>query len=300
MKYKKYLLSFLILIISVVTFSGCANIEFVRKFDGSSEIFDRLVIELDKDELESFGYDLKDTMTIINEDLNDIRLYVEDWKKSFFEVEGLENVAKMVSTGIKVSIDKPTTNRIYMTVVFSDIKMFGLFYGYTTIEEYEYNKAMTDVGPFIDKIISNDYSTEKYGIFLYKSAIVKNGGILDSLQDFEVNGVNYYNKYRKEFNYDYNLEDVEFYEMFTYPDDRLYSNADDSEVNKGLSIYRWSLSDKDDNFEMILYKLSPNASAWYILALVVSILVVVVLSVIVIVNRINKKNLKKQVNVINE
>ena len=52
MKYKKYLLSFLILIISVFTFSGCANIEFVRKFDGSNEIFDRVVIELDKDELE--------------------------------------------------------------------------------------------------------------------------------------------------------------------------------------------------------------------------------------------------------
>ena len=50
MKYKKYLLSFLILIISVVTFSGCANIEFVRKFDGSSEIFDRVVIELDKND----------------------------------------------------------------------------------------------------------------------------------------------------------------------------------------------------------------------------------------------------------
>ena len=130
--------------------------------------------------------------------------------------------------------------------------------------------------------------------------IVKNGGILDSLEGFEINGVNYYNKYRKEFNYDYNLEDVEFYEMFTYPDDRLYSNADDSEVNNGLSIYRWSLSDKDDNFEMILYKLSPNASAWYILALVISILVVTILSIIVIVNRTNKKKSKKQVSVINE
>ena len=106
--------------------------------------------------------------------------------------------------------------------------------------------------------------------------------------------------YRKEFNYDYNLEDVEFYEMFTYPDDRLYSNADDSEVNNGLSIYRWSLSDKDDNFEMVLYKLSPNASAWYILALVISILVVTILSIIVIVNRTNKKKSKKQVSVINE
>jgi hypothetical protein len=224
--------------------------------------------------------DLGEVRKLIIQHLDDcapgLVLYVEDWKKSFFEVDGLENVAKMVSTGIKVSIDKPTTNRIYMTVVFSDIKMFGLFYGYTTIEDYEYNKAMTDVGPFIDKIIKSDYSTEKYGIFLYKSAIVKNGGILDSLEDFEINGVNYYNKYRKEFNYDYNLEDVEFYEMFTYPDDRLYSNADDSEVNNGLSIYRWSLSDKDDNFEMILYKLSPNASAWYILALVISILVVTI------------------------
>jgi hypothetical protein len=296
MRFKKKLLTLIILILSVFTFTGCANVEFVRKFYSSNEIFDRIVIELKKDELEKFGYSINDAMTIINEDLNDVRDYVENWKKSFFDIEGIENIAKKVSVGINVKVDRPSniSNRIYLTVIFSDITMFGLFYGYTSIPNYEYDKAMNDVGPFIDKIISDDYSTEDYGLFLYKTAIIKNGGILDSLKDFEINGVNYHNKYRKEFGYNYNSDDINFYEMFTYPDDRLYSNADDSEVTGGIAIHRWYLTDKDENFEMILYKLSPKTSTWYLLALIISLTFVVVISVVLIILKYKKNKIKME------
>ena len=54
---KKYFTIILMLVISCLTFVGCANIEFIRAVDASNTIIDKLVIELDRSKIEKSGAD---------------------------------------------------------------------------------------------------------------------------------------------------------------------------------------------------------------------------------------------------
>lgn len=290
MKIKK--LFVLILILFCTIFTGCANIEFVRFVDGNHAIQDKFVVELDKDKLNEKGYSMFEVLKDIESDFVNIKNSIEDWKKQFQVNPDLLYVYDMVKDGIIVDV-KPArndSNSIYLSITFSNLSMFGLFYGYSTIENQEYTKAMEDVGPFISKMIEEDYSTEELGLMLYKYSLLKDDGILASLKDFEYDGENYYVNYSEYFEGDFEFSDVEVSEIFVYPDDRIYGNADDGEVISGVSTFKWVLSDKDENFQMEIYKMAPNAVNWYVLAIIISCMVVVVLFIIMFLK--SKQNVK--------
>ena len=98
----------------------------------------------------------------------------------------------------------------------------------------------------------------------------------------------------------YDLEDVNISQIFAYPDDRLHSNADQKDVEGDLMLLKWDLSNKGDNFEMSIYKITANPTAWYILALVLSAIATIIISVVIykkskgqVVTLIEKKDLDK-------
>lgn len=278
MKLNKLFITFVI-VLSTVFMTGCANIEFIRAIDATNTVVDRLVIELDESKINKAGQSLDTVMSAINNDMITFRNSVSDWKLKFSDYPNLLN---LIDNGIKVEVALPKSNQIYLTIQFSSWDMFGLFYGYSEIEDFEYTSVMSDVGPFVDEILAKNYGQENYGLFLIKYFILKNAGIVDDLETFEYSGVNYYEKYKSLLNNHYNIDDVKVSEIFAYPDDRLYSNADEKEIQANMTLLRWNLDGKSKDFEMEIYKLYPNTTIWYVLALVISAIVVTILIVVYI------------------
>ena len=298
MKTKKVLTIIFLLLVSVTTFFGCAKVEFIRAIDSSETIIDKLAISLDESKINKAGEDLTSVISKIDGDMIHFRNRVDDWKIS--EFAEYPELYESVKDGIKVEVTKPRKNEISIAIEFSNWKMFGLFYGYAVAEDFEYNAFLQDHGPFIANILNSDYEDNDYGLFLIKYAILKNGGIEENIQNFEFDGTNYYEKYRSLFMNRYGMEEVEVSQIFAFPDDRLHSNADDSEVQGDLTLLRWDLSNKTDDFEMTIYKITANTTSWYVLALILSAVSVIIITIVIqkkskgqIVQIIEKKDLDK-------
>lgn len=298
MKTKKIFTIVFLLLVSITTFFGCAKVEFIRAIDSSSTIIDKLAITLDESKINKAGEDLNHVIALIDGDMIYFRNSVTAWKES--EFSEYPELYEAVKNGIKVEVTKPRKNEISIALEFSNWKMFGLFYGYAIAEDFEYTKFMQDHGPFVENILNSDYEDNSYGLFLIKYAILKNAGIEGDIQNFEFDGTNYYDKYRSLFMNRYGMEEVEVSQIFAFPDDRLQSNADESEVEGDLTLLRWDLNNKNEDFEMTVYKITANTTSWYVLALLLSSISVIIIAVIInkkskgqIIQIIEKKDLEK-------
>lgn len=292
MRLKKVFMCIALILISVTTLCGCANIEFIRAIDSSNTIIDKLAITLDESKINKAGRVLSNgrdgIIDKIESDMQDFIDDVKDWKKEF---EIYPDLNERVKNGIKVEASKPRKNEISLSLEFDSWEMFGLFYGYAVAEDFEYTEFMADHGPFIDRILNQEYENNSYGLFLIKYSILKNSGIGKDVQDYEYKGKNYYTEYKNYMHNNYDLSDVDISQIFAYPDDRLYSNADDKEVQGDLTLLRWDLNNKSEDFELTIYKVAANSSNWYILALIIS-----AVSVVIIIFVINRKS-KNQIEV---
>ena len=298
MKTKKIFTIIFLILVSVTTFFGCAKVEFIRAIDSLETIIDKLAISLDESKINKAGEDLAVVMGKIDGDMIHFRNKVNDWK--IIEFAEYPELYEAVRDGIKVEVTKPRKNEISIAIEFANWQMFGLFYGYAVAEDFEYTAFLQDRGPFIANILSSDYEDNDYGLFLIKYAILKNSGIEEDLQNFEFDGTNYYEKYRSMFMNRYGMEEVEVSQIFAFPDDRLQSNADDNEVQGDLTLLRWDLSNKTDDFEMTIYKITANTTSWYVLALALSAVSVIIITIVInkkskgqIIQIIEKKDLDK-------
>lgn len=271
MKIKKFLLSIILIFVSIISISGCAKVEVIRTVDSYYAIMDKLVVTLDEKKL---GNNYSTVKENVNADMITFRNYVNSWIKSF-ELD-YPKVYLELQKGIVCEIPEGNNNELSILLSFSDISCFSIFYGLKTIDDVEYTSAMEDKGPFLANILNKEYKTEEFGLFLYKYSMINNGGILDIIEDYEIKNidVNYYEKYRQMTGY--SLSDLELTQIFTYPDDRIYSNADTKEVLNGVTFLAWDLSDKGKDFEMSIYKIAPQTITWYVLALVISAVFIVI------------------------
>lgn len=283
MKAKKFLLMFVLLLVATLSFGGCANVEMIRTVDSYYTIMDKFVITLDKNKL---GGSYDSVRNAIHDDMITFRNYVHEWIDSF--ENDYPNVHEMLEDNILCQEVDGGDNVLSVSVEFYDVDSFALFYGLVGIDDGEPVEAMSDIGPFLSQVLLKDFQVEGLGMFLYKYAMVNNAGIMKGIEDFEIEGigVNYYDKYTQLTGLD--KDSINVSQVFAYPDDRLYSNADEIEIVDGFTFMAWDLSDKDENFEMSIYKLAPETVSWYILALLITISVVV-LGYMVIMIRFNKK-----------
>lgn len=281
MNKKKLLSSILILLISVFTFFGCAKVEFLRTIDGNNVIMDRLVIELDEEKIKLAGQDVNYVAAIIDSDFVTFKSSLDNWKKQFI-LDDYPDLYKRVQEGIECT-NEWTGKKLTITVQFADFTMFGLFYGLSNIEGHEYKKALSDVGPFVSKMLMEDGENENLGFYLKKYSMLKDEGLIANLESLEDKGDDFYRnlyiKYRALLNEQYDVEDLDITQIFVYPDDDVYTNADAEEYYGGLKMFMWNMTGKAEDFEMEIYRLTPRAVNWYVSALVVSAIVVVVLLV---------------------
>ena len=298
MKIKKFLTILCIMIVSATTFFGCASVEYIRAIDASNTIIDKIAISLNESDINKGGMTLSSVMSSIDNDMVVFRNKVETWKiREFAEYP---DILARVQEGIKVEVSQPQRNEISLAIEFDDWDMFGLFYGYANAENFEYTQFLEDKGPFIQNILNSDYDDNSYGLFIIKYSMLKSVSFGKDIQEYEFNGTNYYQKYKDMFVGRYDLEDVNISQIFAYPDDRLHSNADQKDVEGDLMLLKWDLSNKGDNFEMSIYKITANPTAWYVLTLVLSAIATIIISIVIykkskgqVVTLIEKKDLDK-------
>ena len=281
MKARKILTTIILLFVAVFSLCGCASIQMVRAVDSSGTIIDRLVIELDESKINKSGKTMAEVKSAIKNDIISFRQYVASWKTQF-TLEEYPELALSLENGIMIN-DTETGNQLSVAIEFSNWQMFGLFYGIVNINDLEYEKALNDVGPFLSQLLLGQYETTDMALFLYKYSHIQDAGFIKNLQalpegednDFSV----LYEKYRKMTNNYYDVEDLNISQVFAYPDDKLYSNADEIGYEGDLTMMMWDLSDKDANFKMEIYKLGPQATDWYVLALIISAVAVVIIMI---------------------
>lgn len=282
MKIKKLLTILSLILISACSLLGCATIESIRVINPDLSIMDKLVITLDREKL---GDKYDDVRNSVQYDLETFRGHVESWIDSFRDEYYL--IYETLNDGITCEVlPSLKQNELSVVIEFAGIEYFRAFYGLeANTEELKeamasesYYKAMEDIGPFVTSICNDDYKTEGMGLFLYKYYMFSEEGILKQMQDFSVDGNNYYNEYTSLTGY--TLDDVEVNQIFAYPDDRIKSNADVVEVLDGMTLMQWNLSDKSEDFEISIYYIAAQSTAWYVLALMISLVAVVVIFII--------------------
>ena len=151
MKLKKILFCFSLILVSLISFSGCAKVELMRTVDSYSVIMDKLVVTLDKDKLLNNYTAVRSTVIA---DMVQFRNYVNDW------IEGYPKVYLDMKEGIVCEIPESQNNELSIVITFADISFFAVFYGLATINDVEYASAMQDVGPFIAEIFNQEYSLQ--------------------------------------------------------------------------------------------------------------------------------------------
>lgn len=264
---------------SVLVLTGCASIETFRIVNPDYSIIDELVITLDRSKLDKVGKYETVRNSIMN-DMYEFKGYVDDWIDEL--EEGYPVIHQLFKQGIKCEIqDTGKDNMFKFVMTFSGLEYFRFFYGLECVTEElqdimdseEYYKAFEDIGPFVSKMSAGEYGRENMGLFLYKYYKFSNTGIFSGLDtfgsDITTDGKSYVEKYSNMTNY--SLDDVNMTQAFTYPDENIKSNADDTETVGGMTFMSWDISDKDDGFQMEVYYIGARTTAWYVLALVLTV-----------------------------
>lgn len=296
MRFKKFVLC-LILCFSCVVLSSCASIQFTREVV-NGQIRDAFCVELDKSKLSNEDY--QKLSNELDKDFKAYRSAVNSWITNNFEPDG-KTISYELSANIRKSIvprySGETEGKFYFEIYFASYGYFYLFYGQTGIEGVNENQAfetvLKDIGPFLTetKSLSKENISAfsyKYGRFASESIynFVVNQKVISVLPSGEIveNEQTYLDKYlnllgnSEKYNKDNILENVQLKEVFGTDEKKIFSNANDGRERStdGIYYHYWDLNkmvaDGKSNVE-IFFK-APRSSAWYILGLGVSIVVV--------------------------
>lgn len=291
MKSKNVFLGVLISLI-VILCSGCATIQHTRKV-AEGQIQDSIIVQLDKSKFNS----AEKYLQVANEIDMDFRTYhdtIMKWFEQFFpndensDFELYENVLNNISINY---LGEVSSGRFYFEITFLSIGYFYLFYGVEVAddEELAYEAIMEDIGPFL--IDYENLKVEDFSAFSYKYSRTSSDSIYNSvIGETVINGeVTYFEKYaslmESENAENDLLENVEILQVFGTVDDRICSNAN-SGIEKGddgLYYHFWNVNkllEENNNGRIEIFLKTANQSTWYILALIISVIVVVIVYVL--------------------
>lgn len=300
----------LILICCTFFLFGCAEVQYIRKIDDNGAVLDSIIIELDEDKILSSGVSMENYETFLNEVISDTRVYetaVNNWKIQFsYNID----LYKIVNEGIKVRVlgleYYTQTKKIIVETYFSSTALFYLFYGKDVTYEGELVNIESIMirdygGLLITDDLNNEILREDYSPFLYKTNIVKTfpyNSDIENEKFITQNNKSYFDKYNELLYFEdlFDISDVNFSQIVSVTNDRLYTNSDDVYVDGvGFINHFWDFNNNMHTNQLEFYYLMANRSVWYMLAFGISIIAV---TIILIVAKI--KNLKIGKVVVND
>lgn len=274
---KKILSVICLVIVSVLLFSGCADVSFSVMMNEKGQIEQAMQVHLDKDEITLAGYDYTEVFNKVVDDFDDYLFELRNAVICYALVKGVS----FDNCGIRLySQNNKAQAYIFGSIVFDSIKIYREFYEITDTGDDDtvlddsnwfYNREISEAETVFSSILeegttANDYASEYLTYFEGSEA----------------------GKTQK------TLEDANFNYYYGMPTNKLHSNSDRIYRQNGITIHEWNFSASELNDKIQLYTIAVKPVAWYILALAITLIVV---AVIIIIGLIQKK-LKKDKNTI--
>lgn len=277
----------LILLATVFLFTGCASVKYTV-VDSGSYLQQNIQINLDSDALSSKSLQLEDVKNEITSVVN--RLYENSHNYFINNLQMLivnESLTPTQANEIMKSICVTKkwideTTFIY-EITFIGINSSDLQLSYTEVF-YLYNYGTT-IPPEEDdeenpNILTFNFLTTKVQS-TQTTAFANNNNILEYFT----------NKFGE---YGFTEDNVKYVYSYGTNYRRLHSDADEINYVNGIYMHTWQLADKNE--EITLYRLIPNTTNWYIIALCVGVGTVFTLTFVSIIKK--KKTTKaNQINI---
>lgn len=274
MKFKKLLC--LILLCTVFLFAGCATIEYDRIVLEDGTILDAVSVKLDNQKIENAGFNVNDAKEGVKTKMSNYLLQVVNTFKA--REDGLSSIEKYaVLNNLTYSVTE-NNDYIIASIKFKNYNTFKYFYGLHLVEDTDKNEP--------DKV--EEFLINKY---------VTTGKTIFSTDDAKY----ITNDFIAYFDNKFSLDDTNLSYVFGTSEDKLYSNANYQYSLNGINFHQWIIN--DINQEISTYTIVPKPVNWYLLALGLTFVLIVILYVI---SLFTKKKSNKQLtikdveNIINE
>ena len=274
MKFKKLLC--LILLCTVFLFAGCATIEYDRIVLEDGTILDAVSVKLDNEKIENAGFNVNDAKEGVKTKISNYLLQVVNAFKA--REDGLSSIEKYaVLNNLTYSVTE-NNDYIIASIKFKNYNTFKYFYGLHLVEDTDKNEP--------DKV--EEFLINKY---------VNTGKTIFSTDDAKY----ITNDFIAYFDNKFSLDDTNLSYVFGTSEDKLYSNANYQYSLNGINFHQWIIN--DINQEISTYTIVPKPVNWYLLALSLTFVLIVILYVI---SLFTKKKSNKQLtikdveNIINE
>lgn len=238
---KKLLTVFLMLIMSVILFSGCASVNYSIQIMEDGTVEQSFTVNLNEQELNDAGYQLEDVEQMIVGKMNTV---VSNAYTNFANRNLSTDIKQQVLNSILASVTYPDTNSVKLTLTFNSLTVYRYFYGSLPESDDPQDTTQTETHLFYDKYIDEN-QTVYYDL--------QDNSIAQSVLDY--------------FGGDFTFEDSTYSFSYGTPLMHLYSNADEISVEDGVKVHTWNFTYDQVNDNILTYTIGINSGAWYFLAL---------------------------------
>lgn len=257
-------LKLIILAVFAFILTGCAQMDYSRIVFANGRVQDRVVITLDTDKIKAAGYSTNSLLTVIQ---NDLELYFLSGVRSFksesqSNINFTEEQKNLINNSILSSVDiTADLKKVVATITFENNEVFDMYYTWQkqqneTPEEEPASNVIVKKGFYFNTYIQT--SSTAYG---------------DIINSF------FYEKYSTDLGLSqhFTLNDISFSQIYASNNLALKSNALYTEVNSGIKFHYWQVNPLNNNQTLEFYAYSPQTTSWYVTALAISLLAVIII-----------------------
>lgn len=285
----------LLVIVCLLLFTGCANIEYQRITDDTGRIIDKIVIEIDESEiLERMS---KEKLAALKEDINnDIKSYVQSVKQAKQTLkENNTDTSLDYDNGIVIentgwTLVEGSTYRIMVQMIFENSTYLNKLYGSDNDKESD-TEAPTE-------IVS--------GLFISKYVMYSDNVFSNMEEATSADNKNYFDYYSDSYG-EFGVKDITLSQMYGTTDTRLKSNADYVENIDGINYHLWEIDTENAGYKTMklsYYYRTAVGTGWYIVALGLSVGLAILLIMVYIIkvrkDRRYKRKVELETRIVNE
>lgn len=262
-------LSVLILCLTLIFgLSGCAKIRYQRILNTDGSIVDAVSVKLDEQKIVENGFDIGNVKSEIKRKMN---IYLNAICNAFETRD--DRLNEIEKTAIRNNVLAEVFEGgeyITASLTFSNYSAFKYFYGLHLDDEDEQNNSET-----IKTLLYNKNVTTGKTIFSGEDA------------QFITN------EFISYFGNKFDINDAELSYIFATPQSKLHSDATYSYEIDGVHYHEWVV--KDINQEIQTFTVQVKPINWYILALLLTVVLLVVLFLIASIKRKKQFKMKKEI-----
>lgn len=272
---KKFLSVVCLLVVSVLLFSGCASVNYSVIMNSEGKIEQAMQVNLDKSEITLAGYSYDEVFDKVGADFDSYFYSPEGSLKIKILEYALKKHEDVDECGIKLYRESlKDEGIIFGSIVFDSYKIYKEFYNITDDDN---DQTIIEKTWFFDREISESDS-------IFSSILQEGSGsnqIASEYLDYFDGSLAGTTKKT--------LEDADYNFYYGVPTTKLYSNSDRVFTQNGITIHEWNFSASQLGDKIRTYTLAVKPTAWYILALVITIVIVGIVLVIGLLQKKFKK-----------